>query len=81
MQFDPDPNKQANEVVFSRKSNSNSFLYPPVKFNENNITKCSYQKHLGIVLDSKLNFNILIDQKIKKCNKLIGLIKRLSVNL
>ena len=42
MQFNPDPNKQANEVIFSRKSNSNSFPYPPVKFNENNITKCSY---------------------------------------
>ena len=81
MQFNPDPNKQANEIVFSRKSNSNSFPYPPFKFNENNITKCSYQKHLGIVLDSKLNFNIRFDQKIKKCNKLIGLIKRLSINL
>ena len=81
MQFNPDPNKQANEVIFSRKSNSNSFPYPPVKFSENNITKCSYQKHLGKVLDSKLSFNTHIDQKIKKCNKLIGLMKRLSVNL
>ena len=42
MQFNPDPNKQANVVIFSRKSNSNSFSYPPVKLNENNITKCSY---------------------------------------
>ena len=25
MQFNPDPNKQANEVIFSQKSNSNSF--------------------------------------------------------
>ena len=81
MQFNPDPNKQANEVIFSRKSNSNSFPYPPVKFNENNITKCSDQKHLGIVLDSKPNFNAHIDQKIKNCNKLIGLLKRFSVNL
>ena len=81
MQFNSDPNKRPNKVIFSRKSNSNSLPYPPVKFNENNITKCSYQKHLGIVLDSKLNFNTHIDQKIKKCNKLIGLMKRLSVNL
>ena len=81
MQFNSDPHKEANEVIFSQKSNSDSFLYPPVKFNENNITKCSHQKHLGIVLDSKLNFNTHIDQKIKKCNKLIGLMKRLSVNL
>ena len=79
MQFNSDPNKQADEVIFSRKSNSDSFS--PVKFNENNITECSYQKHLGIVLDSKLNFNTHADQKIKKCNKLIGLMKRLSVNL
>ena len=69
MQFNPDPDKQANEVILPRKSNSNSFPYPPAKFNENTTTKCSYQKHLGIVLDSKLNFNIHIDQKIKKNNK------------
>ena len=28
-----------------------------------------------------LNFNTLIDQKNKKCNKMIGLIRQLSVNL
>ena len=81
MQYNSDFNKLVNEFIFFRKSNSNSFPYPPVKFNENNIAKCSHQKHLGIELDSKLNFNTHIDQKIKKCNKLIGLMKRLSVNL
>ena len=30
-QFNPDPHKQANEVIFSRKSKSDSFPYPPVK--------------------------------------------------
>ena len=25
MQFNPDPNKQANEVIFSRKTNSNTY--------------------------------------------------------
>ena len=79
MQFNPDPNKQANEVIFSKKSNSIS--YPAVKFNNNDITKCSDQKHLGIVLDSKLNFESHVNQKIKKCNKLIGVIRRLSVHL
>ena len=52
-----------------------------VKFNERIITKCNYQKHLVIILDSNLNFNTHIHKKIKKCNKLIGLMKRLSVNL
>ena len=66
MQFNPDPNKQANEIVFSCKLVSNNLLHPPVKFNNNNITRCSHQKHLGVVLDSNLNFNAHIDQKIKK---------------
>ena len=38
-------------------------------------------KKLGIVLDSKLNFNTCVDHKIKKYNKLIGLLRRHSVNL
>ena len=77
--LNPDPNKQGNEVIFSRKSNSNSFPYLPVKFSENNITKYPHQKHLLIVLNSKRNFSTHIDKK--KCNKLIGLTRRLSVNL
>ena len=41
-----------------------------------------HEKHLGVVLYSNFNFNPHIDQKIKKCNKMIGLIRRrLSVNL
>ena len=34
-----------------------------------------------MVLDFKINFNTRIDQKIKKCNKLIGIMRRLSGNL
>ena len=56
-------------------------MHLPVKFNNNNITRCSRQKHLEVVLDSNLNFNTHIDQKIKKCNKMIGLIRQLLLNL
>ena len=52
-QFNPDPNKQAKEVIFSRKSDSANIFYPPIKFNNDSITSCPSQKHLGIVLDSK----------------------------
>ena len=77
MQFNPDPSKQAYEIIFSRKLVSNYLSRPPVKFNSNNITRCCHQKHLEVTLDSNLNFNTHIDQKIrKKCNKMIGLIKR-----
>ena len=80
MQFNPDPNKQANEVIFSRKTKNNS--HRPVAFNNNVIKKYPHHKHLGIVLDSKLDFKFHVDQKTKKYNKLIGLIRRrLSVNV
>ena len=81
MQFNPDPNKQANEVIFSRKTSSNNLSHPPIKFNKIDISECPHQKHLGIVLDSKLNFNAHVDEKIKKCNRIIGLVRRLSFNL
>ena len=40
MEFNLDPNKQANEVIFSRKTSSNNLSYPPIKFNNNDISKC-----------------------------------------
>ena len=63
LQFNPDPKKQANEVIFSCKSNT--YMYPPVKLNNNTIAKSPHQKHLGVVLDSKLDFNINIEQTKK----------------
>ena len=75
IQFNPDPTKQANEVIFSRKTSSNNLSHPPIKFNKIDISKSPHQKHLGIVLDSKLSLNAHVDQKIKKCNRIIGLIR------
>ena len=71
MQFNPDPNKQANEVIFCQKTSSNNLLHPPIKFSKIDISECPHQKLLGIVLNSKLNFNAHVDQKIKKCNRII----------
>ena len=61
MQFNPDLNKQANEVIFSTKSNNCS--HPPVTFNNNDINQYPHHKHLDIVLDSKLDFKFHVDQK------------------
>ena len=66
--------------LFSPINVSNNLSHPPVKFNNSNITRCSRQ-HLRVALDSNLNFNTRINQKIKDCNKIVGLIRRLSVNL
>ena len=79
MQFNPDPNKQAQEVYFSKKSiNENSLL---VTFDNAKVLTCFTHKHLGLLLDKRLSFNKYIQSKMNKCYKMIGVIKRLSVNL
>ena len=55
MPFNPDPNKQALEILFSKKHEKNN--YPPLNFNGDNVQAAIIQKHLGLVLDSKVNFN------------------------
>ena len=79
MQFNPDSNKQANEVILSRKSKF--FYYPPLTFNTNYVKKGPHKKHLGVILDSKFDFNIRIDNEIKKPHKIMGIIKRLSASV
>ena len=76
MSFNPDPNKQAIEVCFSNKRDKGN--YPPLHFNSTNVQVADSQKHLGLVLGSKLNFNEHIESKISKCNKIIGLMKKVS---
>ena len=75
----PDANKQAIEVCFSNKCHKEN--YQPLQFNSTDIQIADSQKHLGLILDSKLNFNEHIESKITKCNKIIGLMKRLSLIL
>ena len=78
MQFNPDPNKQAQEVYFPKKTNNENSL--PVIFNHGKVVTCSTHKHLGLLLDKRLSFNEHIQSKMNKCYKMIGVVKRLSVN-
>ena len=79
MLFNPDPSKQAIEICFSHKRDNVS--YPSLVFNDNKVQLANSQKHLGLILDSKLDFDEHIDNKINKCNKVIGIMKRLSLIL
>ena len=79
MLFNPDPRKQATEIYFSRKLNQDSHL--PLDFNDNTVQTVEVHNHLGLSLDKKLDFNIHIEKKINKCNKMIGIIKRLSLSI
>lgn len=75
MSFNPDPNKQAVELYFSKKKNHDNI--PDISFNNTVITRCDSHKHLGLVLDPKLTFDVHIREKFLKANKGIGIIHRL----
>ena len=76
LNFNPDPTKQAQEVIFSRKTKK--LPHPPLVFNNTNVTQSIYQKHLGIILDSKLTFENHINMVTTKINKTIGLLRKLK---
>ena len=76
MSFKPDPSKQAQEVIFSRKLKNVS--YSPLVFNEGNVSSCKSQKHLAILLDSKLTFEEHCKTILDKTNKTIGLLHKLQ---
>ena len=54
MSFNPDPNKQAQEVTFSRKLKK--VCHAPLRLN-NNVSQASLQKRLGLTLDNRLTFH------------------------
>ena len=56
MRLNPDAKKQAQEVIFNRKINK--IDHPPLYFNENLVKSSSTQKHLGMILDTKLDFSL-----------------------
>ena len=51
-------------MLFSRQVNSDD--HPKLTFNSNQVQRCSSQKHLGLILDNKLDFNKHLDEKINK---------------
>ena len=79
MLFNPDPCKPAQEVVFSRKKKTQS--HPTISLNNIQVERTSYQKHLGLLLDEKLNFKQHVDSAILKMNKGISVIKKLRHSL
>ena len=82
MLFNPDANKPAQEVLFSRKNKVH--VHPAINLNKYRlilVERTSYQKHLGILLDEKLNFKQHIDSVIPKINKGISVVKKLRHSL
>ena len=77
MNFNPDPSKQVQELLFSRKTSSKP--YPSLNFNDNPVHQVQLQKHLGLFLDLKLSFDEHIQCILIKTCKIIGLIRKLQL--
>ena len=77
MPFNPDPSKQAQEVIFSRKMNK--VYRAHFVFNNSTVQQISSQKHLlRMHLDEELTFKHHFNEKKNKANKGIGIICKLS---
>ena len=76
MSFNPDPQKQAVELIFSTKRIEMN--HPEVCFDNIPVMKVDEHKHLGIILDSKLFLSTHIKAAVSKARKGVGLLKYLS---
>ena len=76
MPFNPDPQKQAIELQFSKKRLAMD--HPAILFNNIHVKQVDEHKHLGLILDSKLSFSAHIKSSISKARKWIGLLTYLS---
>ena len=75
MSFNPNPSKQVQEVIFSRK------IKKTKQFNNIQVNQTPYQKHLGMFLDDKSNFGEHLKYITNKVNKSIGLSHKLQMIL
>ena len=68
MSFNPDPIKQAQEIIFSRKTSKRN--HPGLMFDNNIVNVTTNHKHLGMIFDSKLR------SALKKISKTVGLLRK-----
>ena len=73
MIFNPDLTRQAQEVIFSRKTKK--LRHPCLSFNDILLKNSISQKHLGLTLDVKLNFVEHIKNITQKISKTMGLLR------
>ena len=75
MKFDTDSTKQAKEMIFSRKKSVS--IYPAVYFNNDPVNSTAADKHLGMILDSKLSYENHLQFFFSRVKKTIALVRKL----
>ena len=76
MSFNRDPNKEAQEVIFSEKTKKKN--HPPPTFSKSTVSQNTSQKHFGVILDSSLSFDKHLISVQIKTNKTLGLLRKLQ---
>ena len=75
MNFNPELTKLAQEVIFSHKLQNTDPPY--LIFSQSTVNFTEFQEHLGIVLDSRLDFKEHLEIIFKKDNETKGLLYKL----
>ena len=76
MESNPDITKQTIEAIFPHRKKKPT--HPPLFSNGVPVKRENHTEHLGVILDQRLNFRLHIEEKIKKANKGLGLLRFLS---
>ena len=79
MSFNPDPNKQAEDIIFSRKNMKSS--HPRVYFNNIPVSSTSVLKNLGMLLNDKLIYKHHLKFVSNKVKKTIDLLCKFQPSL
>ena len=79
MNFNPGTSKQGQKVLFGHKAKVTT--HPQLFFNNNPVHETATQKHFGMFLSSKLNFQEHFQNILNKVNKNTGLLRKLQNTL
>ena len=79
MNCNPNPCKQAQKVILSRKLQNT--YHNAVYFKHNSVQQVLSQKHLGMYLDNKLNSQEHLNNAPSTANKTIALMRKLQAFL
>ena len=72
MNVNPKPSIETQEVIFRPQKKD----YPPLYFNDSSVKETCKQKHIGMLLDFKLDFQEHSKSLLKKINKAIAFLHK-----
>ena len=75
MDFNLDSTKQVDEIIFSCKAKK--IYHTPLVFNNTSVSQSSSEKHLAVMLDSKLIFDKHLKMVSSKICKILRLLRKL----